>query len=66
MANATPNLNCCIDCQRAELCQYDFDPIIAECDDGQKYVARAPFGCRRFKLFKGIRCIENRPKKIGI
>ena len=65
MASQTPNIRYCIDCARAEVFQYAYDPIIAECDDGIRYVARAPTACARFKLFKGIRCIENRPKKIG-
>lgn len=70
---AKAEAHCCIDCARAQIFQYDFDPIIAECFDGQRYVARYPVLCNKFKGLetldkKGkmfIRCIENRKKKIG-
>lgn len=66
--------HCCIDCLRADVFQYDYDPIIAECDDGQRNVALYPVLCNRFlgletkdqKNKRFIRCIENRKKKIGI
>ena len=67
--------HCCIDCLRASVYQYDYDPIIGECEvDGQKNVALYPVLCSRFvgmetmdkKEKRFIRCIENRPKKIGI
>lgn len=72
MAKCEPH--CCIDCANAKVFQFDYDPIIAECLDGQRYVARYPIICGDFvgmeKLDKKgkrfIRCIENRPKKIGI
>ena len=71
---AKAEFHCCIDCARAKIFQYDFDPIIAECFDGQRYVARYHVPCNDFKgletLDKNgkrfIRCIENRKKKIGI
>lgn len=70
---AKAEFHCCIDCARAKIFQYDFDPIIAECFDGQRYVARYHVPCNDFKGLetldkKGkmfIRCIENRKKKIG-
>lgn len=46
--------------------QYEHDPVLAECDDGVRNVASSPVMCARFVQFKGIRCIENLPKKIGI
>lgn len=72
MAKCEPH--CCIDCANAKVFQFDYDPIIAECLDGQRYVARYPVICDNFDSLdrldkKGkrfIRCIENRPKKIGI
>ena len=65
--------HCCIDCARADIFQYDYDPVIAECFDGQRNVARYPVLCNAFvgletldtKEKRFIRCIENRPKKIG-
>lgn len=65
----------CIDCARAMVYQYDFDPIIGECEiDGQKNVALYPVLCDKFKGMEKmdkegkrfIRCIEIRKKKIGI
>lgn len=58
-----PKVCLCLDCSRADVYQYGYDPIIAECDDGTKNVARAPVLCSRFKILDKIRCIENRPKK---
>ncbi len=55
----------CIDCARAKVFQYEYDPIIAECDDGTRNVARAPVKCARSIALEKIRCIENLPKKIG-
>lgn len=71
---AKSEAHCCIDCAKAKVFQFDFDPIIAECFDGQRYVARYPVLCGYFagmetldkKDKRFIRCIENRPKKIGI
>ena len=71
---AKAEFHCCIDCARAKIFQYDFDPIIAECFDGQRYVARYHVPCNDFKGLETldkdgkrfIRCIENREKKIGI
>jgi len=57
--------HCCIDCAIAKVFQFDFDPIIAECSDGQRNVARYPVACKRFKPLRKIRCIDNRKKKIG-
>lgn len=70
---AKAEFHCCIDCARAKIFQYDFDPIIAECFDGQRYVARYHVPCNDFKGLETldkdgkrfIRCIENRKKKIG-
>lgn len=70
---AKDEFHCCIDCARAKIFQYDFDPIIAECFDGQRYVARYHVPCNDFKGLETldkdgkrfIRCIENRKKKIG-
>lgn len=56
----------CIDCSVAQVYQYDFDPIIAECDDGTRNVACAPVMCEKSETLDKIRCIENRKKKIGI
>lgn len=71
---ANNEAHCCIDCARSKVFQFDYDPIIAECFDGERYVALYPVLCNRFagletmdkdkKRF--IRCIENRPKKTGI
>ncbi len=71
---AKAEAHCCIDCARAQIFQYDFDPIIAECFDGQRNVACYPVLCNNFKGLETldkkekrfIRCIENRKKKIGI
>ena len=57
--------HCCIDCERAKVYQYGHDPIIGECDDGIRNVARFPVMCERFRQLKTIRCIENREKRIG-
>lgn len=65
-ADNKPKVCYCIDCAIAKVFQYAYDPIIAECDDGTRNVARAPVMCSRFKPLQKIRCIENRPKKIGI
>lgn len=66
MASNNKRICYCIDCAIAKVYQYDYDPIIGECDDGTRNIARAPVYCSRFKLLEKIRCIENRPKKIGI
>lgn len=71
---AKAEAHCCIDCAIAQILQYDFDPVIAECPDGQRYVAVYPVLCNKFKGMETkdtkekrfIRCIENRKKKIGI
>ena len=71
---AKAETHCCLDCAMAQLFQYDFDPIIAECSDGQRNVARYPVLCNKFKGLETldkkekrfIRCIEVRKKKIGI
>ena len=58
--------HCCIDCEIANVFQYEYDPIIAECEDGERNVALYPVLCDKFKTLKKIRCIENREKKYGI
>lgn len=61
-----PVLCYCSECAIAKMLQYEHDPVLAECDDGVRNVASSPVMCARFVQFKGIRCIENLPKKIGI
>lgn len=58
----------CHDCFRAKMLQYEFDPVLAECDDGTRNVASWPVMCVRHLDIppKTIRCIENLPKKLGI
>jgi len=62
-----PKLCFCSDCDRANMIQYGYDPVLAECDDGIRNVASFPVVCARHKDMppKKIRCIENLPKKIG-
>ena len=61
-----PKICYCIDCAVAKVFQYEHDPIIAECDDGTRNVARAPVMCAKSKPLTEIRCIENRQKKYGL
>ena len=62
-----PKICYCHDCLRAKLIQYEFDPVIAVCEDGTRNVASYPVKCAKHKDIppKQIRCIENLPKKIG-
>ncbi len=64
----------CLDCFKAKIFQYEYDPVIAECNSGERFVASFPVLCDKFKKFpthgltkeQKFRCIENRPKKIGL
>lgn len=56
----------CTECGRAKLVQYDTDPVIAICDNGERNVASAPVMCKRSIKVTKVRCIENLPKKIGL
>jgi hypothetical protein len=64
--DSKPKICYCIDCAVAQVFQFGYDPIIAECSDGTRNVALYPVMCAKSKPLKKIRCIENRPKKIGI
>ena len=61
-----PVLCYCHDCAHSKIFQFEYDPVITECDNGWRNVASAPVMCARHKVLEKIRCIENLPKKIGI